>query len=92
MTLIEKLFSTYRQWERDWDKYSDEGGEHMKKPQSHDELIAYFEEMHKQQVKDAYNQGYREGLEDRLFTIYLPIKDVAECSNAENYYNETFNK
>jgi len=89
MTLIEKLFSTYRQWERDWDKYSDEGGEHMKKPQSHDELIAYFEEMHKQQIKDAYNQGFRDGLEDWNCEH---LRDVSECSNAENYYNETFNK
>jgi len=91
MTLIEKLFSTYRQWERDWDKYSDEGGEHMKKPQSRDELIAHFEELYKQQIKDAYNQGYREGQED-LSNVWLCDRDVEDCSNAENYYNETFNK
>jgi hypothetical protein len=88
MTLIEKLFSTYRQWERDWDKYSDEGGERIKKPQSHDELIAYFEEMHKQQVKDAYNQGFRDGgNEDWCMEL-----GVEEYNMAENYYNETFNK
>jgi len=46
----------------------------------------------KQQIKDAYNQGYREGLEDGQFFTIPPPKDVSECSNAENYYNETFNK
>jgi len=44
---------------------------------------------HKQQIKDAYNQGYRDGLED---CNCEQLKDVAECSNAENYYNETFMK
>jgi len=48
---------------------------------------------HKQQIKDAYNQGYREGLEDANIRECIPdVKDVAKCSNAENYYNETFNK
>jgi hypothetical protein len=46
--------------------------------------------LHKQQIKDAYNQGYREGLEDS--EIIECIKDVAECSNAEDYYNEIFKK
>ena len=44
---------------------------------------------HEQQIKDAYNQGHREGKED--WDIVLP-KDVSEYSNAQNYYNETFNK
>jgi hypothetical protein len=43
----------------------------------------------KQQIKDAYNQGYRDGLED---CNCEQLRDVAECSNSENYYNETFNK
>ena len=42
---------------------------------------------HEQQIKDAYNQGHRDGKED--WDIVLP-KDVAEYSNAQNYYNETF--
>jgi len=47
----------------------------------------------KQQIKDAYNQGYREGLEHAIFRECCPdVKDVAECSYAENYYDETFNK
>jgi len=49
--------------------------------------------MHKQQIKNAYNQGYREGLEDANIRECIPdVKDVAECSNAEFYYNQTFNK
>jgi hypothetical protein len=54
-------------------------------------LFDKADEMHKQEIKDAYNQGYREGLED-VGSCWLTDKDVAECSNAENYYNENFNK
>jgi hypothetical protein len=46
---------------------------------------------HKKEIKDAYNQGYREGLED-VGSCWLTDRDVAECSNAENYYNENFKK
>ena len=53
--------------------------------------IEMAKELHKQQIKDAYNQGYREGLED-VGSCWLTDKDVAECSNSEYYYNETFNK
>jgi hypothetical protein len=45
---------------------------------------------HKKEVKDAYNQGYREGLQD--YYLKDEFKDVAECSNAEDYYNENFIK
>jgi hypothetical protein len=65
------------------------------KPYTTSDLLADLDmadEMHKQQIKDAYNQGYREGLEDGQFFTIPPPKDVSECSNAENYYNETFNK
>jgi predicted ATPase len=43
----------------------------------------------KQQIKDAYNQGYRDGLEDWNCE---QLRDVAECCNAEYYYKQTFNK
>jgi len=56
------------------------------------EIEAIVMANHKQQIKDAYNQGYRDGLEDGQFFTIPPPKDVAECSNAENYYNETFMK
>jgi flagellar biosynthesis/type III secretory pathway protein FliH len=56
------------------------------------DIIKETNDFFKQQIKDAYNQGYREGHEDGQFTIFPAFQDVAECSNAENYYNETFNK
>jgi flagellar biosynthesis/type III secretory pathway protein FliH len=55
------------------------------------EIEAIVLKNHEQQIKDAYNQGYREGLED-VGSCWLTDKDVAECSNADDYYNETFNK
>jgi flagellar biosynthesis/type III secretory pathway protein FliH len=55
------------------------------------EIEAIFIKKQEQQIKDAYNQGYREGLED-VGSCWLTDKDVAECSNADDYYNETFNK
>jgi hypothetical protein len=54
------------------------------------EIEAIVNDKQKQQIKDAYNQGYREGLED--YYLKDEFKDVAECSNAENYYNKNFNK
>jgi hypothetical protein len=47
------------------------------------------DEMHKKEVKDGYNQGYRDGLED---WYYLGGKDVSECSNADMYYEQYFEK
>ena len=55
------------------------------------EIEAIVLKNHEQQIKDAYNQGYREGLED-VGSCWLTDKDVAECSNADDYYNQTFNK
>lgn len=42
-----------------------------------------------QEIKDAYNQGYRDGKDDCDIVL---SKDVSEYSNAQNYYNETFRK
>ena len=53
------------------------------------EIEAIIISKHEQQIKDAYNQGHRDGKED--WDIVLP-KDVSEYSNAQNYYNETFKK
>lgn len=44
---------------------------------------------HEKQIKDAYNQGHREGKED--WDIVLP-KDISDYPNAQDYYNETFKK
>ena len=43
----------------------------------------------KQQIKDAYNQGFRDALE---MDNWKPPHDIAEYVSAENYYNENFNK
>ena len=53
------------------------------------EIEALVISKHEQQVKDAYNQGHRDGKEDWDFVMH---KDISEYSNAQNYYNETFNK
>jgi hypothetical protein len=51
------------------------------------EIEAIIIRNHKHQIKDAYNQGYRDGIEDWHTT---KTKDVAEFSNAQDYYNKTF--
>ena len=53
------------------------------------EIEAIVMSKHEQQIKDAYNQGYREGKEE--WDIVLP-RDVSEYSNAQDYYDKTFNK
>jgi hypothetical protein len=53
------------------------------------EIEAIVNENHKQQIKDAYNQGYRDG--QKNWDIILK-NDIKEYLSAENYYNETFNK
>jgi len=54
------------------------------------EIEEIINDKQKQQIKDAYNQGYRDGLED--YYLKDEFNDVSEHSNAENYYNENFNK
>ena len=49
------------------------------------------EKMHKKEVKDSYNQGYREALED-CPNGCIEDRDVAECSNADMYYEQYFEK
>ena len=45
-------------------------------------------EEEKQEIIDAYNEGYRDGsLDDNH-----DKKDISEYSNAEQYYNQTFKK
>jgi hypothetical protein len=57
-------------------------------------LLAFIKnelpELIKQQIKDAYNQGYRDGLED--YYLKEEFKEVSEYSNAEDYFNQTFIK
>jgi hypothetical protein len=46
-TSIEKLANSFRDWQRDWDRY---GMELTNKPKSFDEFIQPFVEMHKQEI------------------------------------------
>ena len=58
------------------------------------QLIEIFDEAIKkeeQQIKDGYNQGYREGFQDAENYTFSK-GDVADYSNAQIYYNETFKK
>ena len=41
-------------------------------------------EMEKEQIKDAWDDGYDKGTRDRIEKISNPV------GNAEQYYNETF--
>jgi hypothetical protein len=52
-------------------------------------IIENLREMHKEEIKDAYNQGYRD-VERDVSNIPLIIGDISEYNNAENYYNETY--
>ena len=52
------------------------------------ELFVEAEQLFEQQIKDAYNQGFRDGKDE--WDIVLS-KDIAE-SNAQIYYNKTFKK
>jgi predicted secreted protein len=42
----------------------------------------------KKQIIESYNEGYRDGEHDKGTNP----KDIAEYSNAEQYYNENFKK
>jgi hypothetical protein len=50
-------------------------------------LISFAKQMEKKQIKDAYNQGYREVEEDCCKEVG---PDIANFANAEDYYNDTY--
>jgi tRNA threonylcarbamoyladenosine modification (KEOPS) complex Cgi121 subunit len=45
--------------------------------------------MQKQQIKDAFNQGYRDGEEDAQNTD-ISTMDISKFGNAQTYFEETF--
>jgi len=45
--------------------------------------------MHKEEIKAAFNQGYRDGEHDDGNTTHI-LGDVSVWDDSENYYNETF--
>lgn len=50
-------------------------------------IIEQAKQMEKEQIKAAFNQGYRDG---EINPINLTELDIANYANAEVYYNETF--
>lgn len=55
------------------------------------EELQKAKQMEKEQIIEAYNQGFREGEEDGKCGN-SNTGDVSEYINAEQYYNETFGK
>lgn len=51
-------------------------------------IWAECKEMEKEQVKEAYNQGYRDAQIDG--PDFNRLKDVSCFDDAEQYYNETY--
>lgn len=47
--------------------------------------------IHRDEIINAYNQGYREGQEDSTLCT-LNGRDVSQFSNGKDYYNNTFKK
>ena len=54
------------------------------------EIEAIIMSKHEQQIKEAYNQGFRDALE--LFGNRDYTDDISDHSDAQNYYNKTFKK
>ncbi len=79
-TSVEKLANSFRDWQRDWDRYDKE---HTNKPKSFDEFIQPFVEMHKREIIEAsiHTVQYNENL-----TL------DAGLSIAKKYYQDTFKK
>jgi len=53
------------------------------------EHIEQAKEIHKKEIIDSYNQGYRDGENDSFYSV-TNKKDISEYSNADNYYNQTY--
>ena len=76
-TSVEKLANSFRDWQRDWDRYDKEP---TNKPKSFDEFIQPFVEMHKQEIINAHLLGLIRSL------------DMEATKQANEYYKETFKK
>lgn len=70
-TAVEKLGIAFRQWQTDWDNFDKTG---KNQPASYDEFIAPFLEMEKEQINEAFYDGYYK----------------EELYDSRKYYNETF--
>ena len=54
------------------------------------DILEQAKAMHKEDVKNAYNIGYRDGENDGV-NFCGKEKDISEYNNAEQHYEETFN-
>ena len=52
--------------------------------------IGHFLAKEKQQLIDAYNQGYRDGESTGASGMHYGLADVVEFADAEIYFNQTF--
>jgi len=52
-------------------------------------LFSKAKEMHKEEVKNGYNQGYKDGNED-LGDIWLTNQNVENTNRAEDYFKQNF--
>ena len=53
------------------------------------DLLEHHKALHKKEIKDAFNQGYRDGEHDYGNTTQI-LGDISAWDDSENYYNETF--
>lgn len=51
------------------------------------ENIQQAKEMHREEIKEAYNQGYRDAETD---CFHVSAHDISTYGNAKKYYNETY--
>ena len=68
-TSVEKLANSFRDWQRDWDRYDKE---HTNKPKSFDEFIQPFVEMHKKELVRNANQ------------LKISNKEIESAANEHN--------
>ena len=54
------------------------------------DIVEQAKEMHKQNVINGFNQGYRDGFVDGMSGFCGNDRDVEKFDNANLYYNETF--
>lgn len=52
-------------------------------------LFVQAADMEKEQIKEAYNEGYRNGEHDAEGNDFIKM-DISKFGNSENYYNETY--
>ena len=66
----------------------DTGSETFLMPTISNEVLNYLREKYKKQIKDAFNQGYRESERNNVDRT-SPL-DVSNFDDAENYYSQIY--